>query len=82
MMRDEMKSRTDSRTFLSTQDTRSKLDRVFIVRITPELGERITAAILEHPALAGLSRSEFARRALIYALDSLAHGSSAKGISG
>lgn len=59
------------RSFLSVKNTRSRLDRVFIVRISPELCERVATAILENPALSGLSRSEFARRAMLYALESV-----------
>lgn len=74
--------RNPNQNFLAVEDTRSRLDRVFIVRISPELGDRVAVAIRENPALAGLSRSEFARRAMIFALESMEGGSSAQGISG
>lgn len=62
-----------NRNFLSVEDTRSRLDRVCIVRISPDLGDRVAAAIRETPALAGLSRSEFTRRAMIFALEAIEH---------
>jgi metal-responsive CopG/Arc/MetJ family transcriptional regulator len=61
-----------SRSLLTVEDTRSRLERVLIVRLDPSLRERVDAAIRETPALSGVSRSEFVRRALILAVDSLA----------
>lgn len=63
-----------SRTVLSIGDTRSRLDRVLVVRVTPELTARVDAALQAHPALARTSRSEFARRAMLFALASLGSG--------
>ena len=68
--------------FLSVEDTRSRLDRVFIVRIRTDLGDRVAAVIRDTPALAGLSRSEFARRAMIFALAAIEHGPDGSPISG
>lgn len=60
-----------SSTFLAVEDSRSRLNRVMIVRIGADLSDRVAAAIEGHPALVGMSRSEFTRRALVFALDSL-----------
>ncbi len=58
-------------TFLKTKQTRQRLDRPFIVRLAPELYDRLETAVASIPALSGISKSEFVRRAMVYALESV-----------
>ena len=60
------------RSILTVEDTRCRLDKVLITRIDRALWERVETTIRETPALSGVSRSEFVRRSLILAVDSLA----------
>jgi hypothetical protein len=59
------------RSILTVEDTRSRLDKVLIVRIDPMLWSLVETTIRQTPALSGVSRSEFVRRSLILAVDSL-----------
>jgi hypothetical protein len=57
--------------FLDTNDVRTHLNRLIIIRVDPHLCERINTALTTNPGLTGLSRSAFARKAMVYVLNSL-----------
>jgi hypothetical protein len=57
--------------FLKCRNTKQRLDRPFIVRLAPELYERLDSAVATVPALSGISKSEFVRRAMLYALEAV-----------
>jgi hypothetical protein len=54
--------------FFSVKDSRQRLDRQMILRLDPDLHERLNATIQSVPALSGVSKSEFVRRAMRFAL--------------
>jgi hypothetical protein len=55
--------------FLKTTEARQRLNRLFVVRLDRDLYKRLDAALATDPALSGMSKSEFVRRAMSYALE-------------
>ncbi len=54
--------------FFAVEDSRQRLNRQIIVRLDPVLHDCLNAAIQNVPALSGISKSEFVRRAVWFAL--------------
>lgn len=57
--------------FLKIENTKQTLDRPFIVRLDSSLYDRLNCAVATVPALSGISKSEFVRRAMWYALEAV-----------